>query len=283
MIIALSYLTYFIFSTIAPIQRRFIIARKNPDSNEQIRLAFEVMLILTLGSLVFQFFSPLYFAGSKINLFLLSLACGIFGMGSFIFNYTSQKHIDASITNIVVKIYTPIVIILSSIFLKEGLNNMQIIGTMLLLFAMFIISKKHHIGQFKFDKYLWRMLLGGISLGILLVAERALQKQTGLSASTMLSWGSQCFCLGLATLYFKSKHTYTQKDALSVGLFTLMSSSSYVVLVYNVGNLSLVSSITTFTVVTIFISATVFLKEREDLGRKIFGSIIAVVGLLFMK
>ena len=280
--IIFSYIAYFVLSTIAPLQRRFIIVRKNPESSEQIRLAFEVMVMLTLGSLVFQFFSPLYFFGDKIRLLLLALTCGVFGMGYFIANYTAQKHVDAAITSVVVNIYTPLTIIFSSVFIKEGLTNIQILGTVLLLIAMFIISKKHRVGRFSFDRYFMMMILSGVLLAVLLVAERALQIQTGLSGATMLSWGSQCFFLGIATLFLKSKHTYTNKEIVSMGVFTLLSSISYVVLVYNVGNLSLVSSTTTFKIVTIFIAAALFLNEREDLGRKIFGSIVAVVGLLLM-
>lgn len=281
--IIISYFAYFVLSTIAPLQRRFIIARKNPDSSEQIRLAFEIMTVLSLGSVFFQFFSPLYFAGSKVNLIIITLVCGIFGMGYFIANYTAQKHVDAAVTSVVVNIYTPITIFFSSMFLYEGLTNMQILGTALLLIAMFIISKKHHTGRFRFDRYFIMMISSGIFLAVLLIAERALQKQTGLSGATMLSWGSQCFFLGLATLFLKSRHTYTNKEIMSMGIFTSLSSVSYVVLVYNVGNLSLVSSITTFKIVTIFVAAAIFLREREHFGRKIVGSIIALIGLLLMK
>ena len=283
MAIILSYIFYFVASTIAPLVRRFIFARKDPDSHEQTHFAFEVLLILTLGSLFFQFFSPLYFAGDKIHLLLLTLVCGICGMLYLILNYTAQKHIDAGITIVIINIYTPIAIVLSSIFLHEGLKPLQIVGTALLLIALVVIAKKHQISRFRFDKYFTMMLLGGVLLGILLVAERALQKQTGLSGATMLSWGAQCFFLGIATLFLKSKHTYTHKEVATIGTFNLLSSTAYVVLVYTVGNLSVVSSVTTFIIVTVFIAAAIFLKEREDLPRKILGSIIAVVGLLLMR
>ena len=283
MIIFLSYIFYFITSIAAPLQRRYVIAKKNPESREQIRFAFEIMLMLALASLFFQFFSPLYFSGSKIHLILLSLTCGIFGMLYFIANYTAQKHIDAGITIVVVNIYTPITIIFSSILLHEGLKPIQILGTILLLVAMVIISKKHRIGKFRFDKYFMMMLLSGFFLAIVLIAERALQKQTGISGATMLSWGTQCFSLGLATLFLKSKHTYNTKEIFSTGIITALSSISYVILVYTVGNLSLVSSVTTFKIVLMFIAAALFLHEREDLPRKILGSVIAVAGLLLMK
>ena len=282
MAIILSYIAYFVTSTISPLVRKYIFARKNPDSREQIRFAFEVFVIMTIGSLFLQFFSPFSLAGNKVTLVVLTLICGLCGMAYVILNYSAQKHIDAGITVVIINVYTPVSIFLSSIFLQEGLKPIQIFGTIILLIALVIIAKKHHISAFHFDKYFLMMLLGGILLGVLLVAERALQKQTGLSAATLFSWGTQCLFLGLAVLFFKSKHTYTKKEVATVGIFNTLSSASYVVLVYTVGNLSVVSSITTFLIVTIFIAAAIFLKEREDLPRKIFGSILAVIGLLLM-
>jgi hypothetical protein len=44
--------------------------------------------------------------------------------------------------------------------------------------------------------------------------------------------------------------------------------------------LSVVSAVTTFKIVVIFAVAAVFLNEREDMARKVAGSIIAVAGLL---
>ena len=283
MTIFLSYLVYIVLNTLSALQRRFVIKTKNAAGKDQIRLAFEMMAILALASVVMQFFSPLYFAGSKLYLVLFSLACGVFGMAYFILNFTAQKHIDAGVTSVIVNIYTPITIILSSVFLYEGLNKMQIIGTALLLASIFIVSKKHRVGRINFDKYFWIMILSGVSMSVLLLAERALQKQTGLTAATMLSWGAQCLFLGLAVLMAKSKHNYTQKEVLTTGLLQVGSSMSYVVLLYIVGNLSLVSAVTTFKIVAVFIGAALFLGEREDLPRKIIGSIIAVAGLLLMK
>ncbi|HET9850478.1 MAG TPA: hypothetical protein VFP35_02530 [Candidatus Saccharimonadales bacterium] len=42
------------------------------------------------------------------------------------------------------------------------------------------------------------------------------------------------------------------------------------------------SAITTFKIVLVFISGAIFLRERQDLKRKIAGSLIATAGLLLM-
>ena len=282
MSIILAYIFYFVAASASPLQRRWLAVRRDAESMGQVLFSFQVMLIIALGSLAFPLFSRFYFSGNSVNLILLTLVCGVFGAGFFVLNYAAQKYVDASVTNIVVNIYTPVAIILSSIFINEKLTTMQIFGTVLLLLAMVVISKKHRIGRFTFDKHFLMMLASGVMLGVLLVAERALQKTTGFSAGTMLSWWSQAAFLGLAVFITKSRNNYTGKEIWLTGFLRFLQALSWVMLVWFVGNLSLVSAITTFKVVIIFVAAAIFLKEREDIPRKIIGCIVAVIGLLLM-
>lgn len=283
--ILLSYIFYFIAASASPLQRRWLAKKKdqNVSPKGQIAFAFHTLLFLVLGSLFFQFFEPLYIVGPISYLIGFSLICGVFGALHFIFSYTAQRHVDAGVTSLVSNIYTPITIILSIIFLKEGLTNLQILGTILLLSSMFIVSKKHRVGRFKFDKYFLMVLTSGVMLGILLVAERAMVKMTGFTLGIMLSWFAQFAVLGLITFFTKSRHTYTNKEVAITGGLKFLQSLSWTTLVFIVGNLSVVSSITTFKIVLMFIAGALFLNEKEDLNRKILGSIIAVIGLLMMK
>jgi drug/metabolite transporter (DMT)-like permease len=283
MIIFLSYIYYFIASSANSLHIRYLTKKRDLASVDQIRFTFHTFLILCLGSLFFPIFSSFHLSGNRVHLVLLSLVCGVFGMGCSSLSTIAQKHLDAGVTSLTINIYTPVTIVLSSVFLHEGLTPLQIVGTFLLLFALVIVSKKHRIGRFSFDKYFIYMILSGVLLGVLLVSERALQNISGFSAGTMMSWWSQTLFLGLLTLFTKSRHTYTNTELFGYGLIRFLSATSYVILVYIVGNLSLVSSITTFKVVIMFIAGALVLNEREDLPRKIIGSIIAVAGLLLMK
>ncbi len=283
MIIILSYIFYFIAASVSPLQRRWLAVNKNGGNTGQINFTFQVMLIITILSVFLPLFEPMHFAGNPFKLVILSLICGVFGAITFVFSYTAQRHIEAGVTSIIGNVYTPVAIILSTLFLSEGLNTTQILGTVLLLAGVVVVSKKHRIGRFKFDKYFIMMLLSGVFLGFVVVAERALQKTTGFSAGTMLSWWSQCLFLGIAVLITKSRNVYFNKDILITGTLRFFQALSWVTLIFVVGNLSLVSSITTFKVVIVFIAAAFFLKEREDVPRKILGSVVALVGLLLMK
>lgn len=278
-----SYIFYFIAASASPLQRRWLATTKNLDNKGQIHFAFQVTFITVVLSLLLPIFKPFKLEGDFAYLIGLSVICGIFGAGYFISSYTAQKHVEAGVTTLVSNIYTPVTIVLATFFLNEKLTTVQIFGTALLLVGMLIVSQKHRIGKFKFDRYFMLMVLSGVMLGISLTAERALQKMTGFTAGTMFSWWMQCAFLGVATLLTKNKSEYSKQDIAITGGLRFLQSLSWVILIFVIGNLSLVSAITTFKVVIIFIAAAIFLKEREDLTRKIMGSLIALAGLLLMK
>ena len=91
MTIFLSYLFYFIASSSSSLQRRWIATKRDKPWQEQTHFAFEVVFVLFLGSFILPFFSPLSFQGDILKITLLTLICGLFGMGYFILNYIAQK------------------------------------------------------------------------------------------------------------------------------------------------------------------------------------------------
>ncbi|OGL29957.1 hypothetical protein A3D14_00495 [Candidatus Saccharibacteria bacterium RIFCSPHIGHO2_02_FULL_47_12] len=281
MAILLSYLFYFIAASASPLQRRWLATKK--DGGGQIDFAFRVMLITAIGGLSLVFFSPFQLRGKALELGLLALVCAVSGAAYFVSYFSAQKHVDAGVSTLVSNVYTPVTIVIATLFLNEGLEALQIIGTLFLLFAMLLVSKKHRLGKFSFDKYFWLVVISGIALGICLSAERALMKTTGFTAGTLLSWWSQVAGLGIASYIWKSHTTYNLRDTAITGGLRFLQALSWVILLQVVGNLSVVSSVTTFKVVVVFAAAAIILKERQDMTRKIIGSIIAVVGLLLMK
>ena len=283
MTILFAYLFYFVSTTASALQRRWLATSREGENGGQIDFAFKVMFVICLFGLVLPLIEPFQIKGNGFVLTTLALISGVSGAGFLILLYAAQKHIDAGVSALVSNIYTPITIILASLTLHEGLSVKQGIGTLLLLASIVLISKKHRIGRFNFDKHFLMILASGVMLGVLLTSERALQKVSGFSAGTLLSWWAQCLVLWLATLIHKKPSRHTLADTITTGSLRSFAAISWVILVYTVDNLSIASAVSTFKIVVIFLAAAVLLKEREDLGRKIIGSLVAVVGLLLMK
>lgn len=277
-----AYLFYFIAASANPLRRRWLAVRH--VGGGQIDFAFRVTFIVAiLGTIILPQIKPFKITGNVIQLAVLVLICGVMGALFFSSNYYAQKHVDAGLTTVIINIYTPVTIVIASLTLRESLRLTQLLGTVLLLVAMVLVSKKHRVGRFRFDKYFWIMILSGLALGLVLSAERALMKITGFSAGVLMSWWAQTIGLAIGAVIFKSHVNYSKKDILITGGLTFLQALSWVLLLLVIGNLSVVSAVTTFKVVVIFVAAAFFLKEREDLPRKIVGSLIAVAGLLLMK
>ncbi len=279
----IAYIFYFIASSIPVLWRKNLMNKKVTTPLGQVNFAFKNMLIIASIGLLLPLFSPFFITGNHLHLILLSIVSGVAGMGYWVLSLISIRHIEAGDTNLLINIYTPVTIFLAFMFLDEKLTMMQLLGTSILLFSMFIISGKYRKGIFKFNKHFLLMIASGIMLGFVLVAERALQKMTGFSAGTIFSWWSQVLFLSIVVFFTKSKNEYSKKEIISSGLISSLGSLSYVILVTIVGNLSLVSAMTTFKVVIVFILAAIFLRERDELPRKIIGSAVAVIGLFLMK
>jgi drug/metabolite transporter (DMT)-like permease len=278
-----AYLFYFIATTTTALQRRWLATNRDGENLGQTDFAFKVMVVVALFGSLLPLIEPFHIEGNAFKLISLSLICGISGAGFLVLLYAAQKHVDAGVTVLVNNIYTPITIVLASIMLGEGLSPKQIAGTVLLLFSIALISKKHRISRFQFDKYFLMVVASGVLLGVLLIAERALQKTSGFSAGTLMSWWSQSLVLGVASFMRKKPTKHTITDTITTGSLRAFAAISWVLLVYTENNLSIASATSTFKIVVIFVAAAVFLKEREDLPRKIVGSLIAVGGLILMK
>lgn len=277
----LAYIFYFIVATVAPIQRRWLSTRN--EGGNKIDLSFKICIVAAPLMLLLPFFSPFVLSGSYLTIALLLIVSGIGGIGYYVSYFTAQRHVEAGTTSVLGNVYTPITIVLSTLFLGEGLRGLQILGAALLIVAAVIVSKKHKIGRITYDKYFWLMIFSGVSLFLVLVANRELMKITGFTASIMLSWLVVCLGLGILAFFAKSKTTYTTKDLIITGWLKFIQDLVWGILIYVVANLSLVSAVTTFKIVIMFVVAAIFLKEKDELGRKIFGSLIAVAGLLLMR
>lgn len=283
MLSLLAYLFYFAAASASPIQRRHLAQRNDGDVASQVRFSAAVMLFpAVIGTFVVPFFAPGYWQGSTWALILLTLGAGISGAASFGIYYVTQRHVEAGIGTLVANVYTPVTIAIATLFLGEKLTSIQLLGTTLLLVGVVIVSKKHRIGRFRFDRYFWWTIASGVLIGIVLALERALQKTTGFTTGTLLSWWAQALCLVAAAWIMGGKNAYSNKDLAVTGTLRFFQAISYVTVIFFVGNLSVVASVTTFKVVVVFLAAALLLKEREDMGRKLLGSLIAVAGLLMM-
>ncbi|OGL35835.1 hypothetical protein A3F65_02395 [Candidatus Saccharibacteria bacterium RIFCSPHIGHO2_12_FULL_47_16b] len=281
MVIALAYIFYFVSSTASKLQRRHIAIKRDTDEG-QIDFAFRVMAITFVLSPVLLLFKPFEFNQPAVTILALAMVCGIFGASAISAQYIAQRHTEAGVTSLLGSSYAPMTILLATIILNEGLETRQVLGTILLLIAVVLVSQKHRLSKWRFDRYFWLNIFSGVALSFTLTAERSLIKENGITTGTLVSWGATTFFLGAAAALARAKSQHHTQETLTTGGLRFMQQLSWVVLVTVVANLSLVSAVATFSTTVTFVAAAIFIHEREDFRRKIIGSFFATVGLLLM-
>lgn len=276
-----AYLFFFIAATASPLQRRHLATKRQTDAG-QIAFAFHVMLITTVLSLGLWASKSPELNTTILSTFSLSFICGLFGSVALATQYAAQRHVEAGTLTVVGNIYTPVTIILATVLLNERLQPLQIVGTLMLLVAAVLVSQKHRLTRWKFDRYFFLIVISGIAMGLVITAERVLIRENGITAGTWLSWSSQTLFLAFATFVSKQKSQHNLRETSITGSLRFLQQLSWVILITVVANLSVVSAVTTFKVVIVFAAAAIFLHERDDMRRKVIGSLVAVVGLLLM-
>ncbi len=277
----IAFLFYLSAATTSKLQRRHIALRRQSDEG-QVDFAFRVTTITFILSFGLLFFKSFTVNQSFSTVFLLAAICGISGAFALSAQYTAQRHTEAGVTSLLGNSTIPASILLSSIFLHERLGLHQMAGTLLLLIAAVMVSRQHRVSKWRFDKYFWLNVIAGLSLAFTLTAERSLIRENGLAAGTIISWGAQVLCLGIAAYLAKTRSQYDAADTAVTGGIRFVQQMSWVIFVVIIANLSVGSALATLSTITVFIAAAIFLNEREFLKQKIIGSLIATVGLLLM-
>ncbi|MEO0092673.1 MAG: DMT family transporter [candidate division WOR-3 bacterium] len=223
-------------------------------------------------------------------IFLLS---GILGMAiGDTFFFMSLNRIGASLSAIVGYMYSPSIIILSVLFLNERLSLLQILGVILILFALISTT------QIKLPKNLTRKgLLVGILWGVLASVATAISVVLikPLLTKTPLLWATEIrliagfFSLLIITLFLPNRNQiiaslFTTK---SLG-YTLGGSlvGTYFTLVVWLGGMkytqaSIAAPLNQTSYIFVFILAAILLKEPITLIR-LFAIIIAFSGALLV-
>jgi len=228
---------------------------------------------------------------APLNDYLLFLASGAIGIGlaDSIF-FRSLNLLGAGLSAIIDSLYSPFIIGLSILFLKESMNGLQLFGVLLIISAVLVVSqrgKKKDISRHD--------LTLGILLGILAMALMAVgivMIKPLLNRSPLL-WVIELRllggCLVLAVIFlFHPRRQKIVNSALSMQSWHFMLPGSflgaYVALVVWMGGMkytqaSVASALNQTSNVFIFILAAVFLKEPVNY-LKIVGILLAFLGVV---
>lgn len=271
-----------------------ILFKKSGETVHPIALnLFKNLLTMILLLPTMAIFHETLFRPVPMSEYAIFLISGILGMaiGDTLF-FMSLNRIGASISAIVGYMYSPSIIILSVLFLKESLSLLQILGVILILSALLSTT------QIKLPENLNRKaLLIGILWGVLSAASTAIGVVLikPMLGKTPLLWATEIrllagfFSLLLITLFLPNRNRIIASLFTTKGLgYTIGGTmvGTYIALVVWLGGMkytkaSIAAPLNQISNIIVFILAAMILKDPVNL-RRILAIIVALGGALLV-
>jgi drug/metabolite transporter (DMT)-like permease len=228
-----------------------------------------------------------------LNYYLLFIASGILGMtiADTLF-FMSLARIGASLHAIIACSYSPTVVILSMIFLAERLRFFQILGTVFIILAVFMLTQIKPSSLPERKKLLEGILYGILSnlstaFGIILIKQK-LPVTPILWATTIRLLAGTLSLLIITVLFNNRKIIFSSQFFIKGFIYSLGGSflGTYLALIVWLAGLkytqvSVASILNQTSSIFIFLFAALFLKEKITL-MKIVAIILAAIGVFLV-
>lgn len=206
--------------------------------------------------------------------------------GSQILVFKASKVIEASEFIIFSSTRALWTILVALLFLGEPFNLSKIVGTILILFSVVFVSLKKK--GIKLQKGHWYAFGAAFCIGVGLANDAYI-----LRTSDAFTYGALAFILpGILTMLVSPSSTMKLKNYLNIKLISkiLLLSVFYCIgfisiyIAYQKGGAaSQIAPIGQSVVVLTVLLAALFLKERDNLLKKIIAAIIVSIGVLLLK
>ncbi|MFC1649541.1 DMT family transporter [Patescibacteria group bacterium] len=278
----LVFLSVVLYSVSILLQR--VIMKEDESKPIAFSIFFQVLsgLVILIVGLIFSDMSlPSNICELIWNLLLMGLLYGFFNL----FALKSLKLTEASKYSIVASTRVFFTVLASSVLLKEFLSGPQFVGALLIFAGVVLVNLESK--KFKLDRGTLLALAGAACFGFANTNDRYL-----LGSFDVYTYLTISFLLPpiLMSLIYPKQVKYMKnyldkkviKKVLVLSIFYAFAALTFFAALQVGENSSQVASIGLTTVVVTVILATIFLKERDNMPKKIFAALLSLVGLLLL-
>ena len=260
----------------------FKIVIKNSKSEGTITILVQFIAGIT-SILISPLFKYTFSTDWKVYLTLI-IAC-IFYSISDRMNTTVRNGIEASTFSIISQLATVFMISAGILFFKEPFILKKIIGAALIVLSnIFIFYKK---GNQKINKYVILGIFSNIAYSIALFIDVNISNNFNLAiyvATTLLV--SSLFIIIFEKIKFNDIKKEFNKSNKKLVFITGFSWSTMLICqlnAYKLGNITSVAPLCALTVIGNVIVSYIFLKEKNDLLKKIIAAIIIIISVFLIQ
>ncbi len=200
--------------------------------------------------------------------------------------FKAYSYLEASTGSIISRSKIILILFLSIIFLKESLNALKILGTLLIFLGLVILYFKKGGRVFSLkDKGVQFMMLSILLFSFALLIDKTLVKFFDPGALAFLLYAIPTFVLFFIVVGKKSSFTeITIKNISTIALTSLLSASFYftVLSAFRFAEANVVIPLTELSSLVTVFGGILFLKERSHIKKKILAAIIVVIGAILI-
>lgn len=271
---------YIILSTI--FTQFYKIATKKLKNAGALTVILEIIGVIT-ALLICPFFDLTFPTNFEVWIFLgLSI---IFYAITDRVNTTVRSGIEASTFSILKQLSTTFLTLAGFLFLNEEFIFHKFLGAMLIILSnIFIFYKK---GEFKMNRYIGLGVLANLSFTIAMFLDVNLSKHFNLPFYVAMTLGIPAILIALTEKIkiseMKEEIKIANKKVLLITGITWSLSIIAQLRAYQLQKVSIVAPICSLSVILNVIVGYLFLKERDNLPRKIIAAILIVISILLIK
>lgn len=219
----------------------------------------------------------------KVYIFLI-LAIVFYAVNDRL-NTTVRSGIEASTFSIIKQLSTVFMIFAGILFFKEEFIINKFIGAILIILSNILIFYKRE--NTKPNKYVLLGILANIFYTIALFLDVNISENFNLPIYVAISLGLPTILIALAERIKPKEIINEFKNGNKPAILVTSVTWSYMILVqlraYQLGNVSIVAPLCALTVILNVIVGYIFLKEKDNLLRKIISALLIILGIILIK
>jgi drug/metabolite transporter (DMT)-like permease len=207
----------------------------------------------------------------------------LYALGHIIYVKT-LKRVEASVFSTLLNISTVWVVLMGYVFLKEKFDQVDLIGTFLILFSTVLLVERK--SKFSLNKSIVMGLVVGCIFGIASSLWVYIGKSSDLLTWTMLSFAGTPLILLLfkPNLVSHLKHFINNKSILLIVLIALVWSIDNIasLAAYKLGKVSVVAPLLQTSIILSVLVSILFLHERSRLYWKLLAAVVCFMGVVLL-
>jgi bacterial/archaeal transporter family protein len=271
-----------LLASVASILQRVLM---KSEKSEPYSYAIVFHFLLGFLNLIFAIVSGSHLSLFNENFLFLLLASILWG-GCSIFLFKSLQLIEASEKTMLSSLNVVFTIIASIIFLHEIFTGKKILGTALILISTLLIVNLKN--GFKLNKGVIYVLITALFAGLAVVVDSInVQTYDVIGYNTFQNFLTGFFILAFAPKALKNWRHFIQPEflikMLPLGIFSATQTILYLTALTQPGHTAQISVVRQSSTIVTVLLAFIFLKERNNVGRKVVAAVLVTIGVILLK